>query len=65
LATRESEQTLAKKKLPSNKRSPDLWGDVLAEFENFLFRTGSESTVATYGSALRTFGRYWLDENIV
>jgi len=35
----------------------------MAEFENFLFRTGrSDSTVATYGSAMRTFGRYYREQ---
>ncbi len=54
---------MAKKKLPSNKHSTDRWDDVLAEFENFLFRVGrSEPTVATYGSALRTFGRYYREQ---
>ncbi len=56
----EDPKTLNEKKIPSNASLPDSWDEVLAAFENELYRRGrSERTVITYASALRAFALFY------
>lgn len=53
----DASQTLNEKKNPLSTRAPDTWEDVLAAFENDLYRRGrSDATVSTYAYAMKAFG---------
>jgi site-specific recombinase XerD len=61
--TSKSRRTSQRNDILSNDHSPDRWHDVLAAFEDELFRKGrAEPTVTTYASAVRVFGRFYQDK---
>lgn len=55
-----TDKTFNQKKIPLNL---DSWDDVIAAFENDLFRHNrSEATLKTYLSCLNVFCRFYLDQ---
>lgn len=55
-----AEKILDKKKNPLKAHAPDSWEEVLAAFEDDLFRRGrSDHTVSTYAYAVRRFGAFY------
>jgi len=61
--TSHSRETFNEKIIPSHDRSPEIWDEALAAFENDLFRRGrSEHTIITYACALRAFPVFYRDQ---
>ena len=55
--------TFNQKKNPLRAHAPESWQEVLAAFEDDLFRRGrSDHTVSTYAYAMRSFGAFYRDE---
>lgn len=56
-------KTFNQKKNPLRAHAPDSWEEVLAAFEDDLFRRGrSDHTVSTYAYAMRGFGAFYCNE---